>query len=59
MINDDTYPSLVFPGLNCDLEDTGVMCSGCTVLSDSKQTKLGWSDQKAFSSASLNLFLNQ
>lgn len=31
MINDDAYPSLPFPGLNCDLEDTGVMCSGCTV----------------------------
>ena len=47
VISLDGYPVLVFSGLTCLLGDTGIGFSGCTVLPDSKETKLGSSDQEA------------
>ena len=38
----DAYPFSVFPDLTCHLEDMGM------VLPDSKETKLGSSNQEAF-----------
>ena len=48
MISVDTY-------LTCYLEDTGIyIFSGCNVPPDSKETKLGSSNQEAFLSAGKN-----
>ena len=52
VISVDTYPFLAFSDLNCHLEDT--VFSGCTVPPDSKETKLGSSDQEASPSAGKN-----
>ena len=35
------YPFLAFSDLTCHLEDTRISFSGCTVLPNSKETKLG------------------
>ena len=55
VISVDAYPFLAFSDLNCHLEDTGIgVFSGCTVPPDSKETKLGSSDQEASPSAGKN-----
>ena len=41
MINVDVSPFLGFSDLMCHLEETGVGVSGCNVLLESKETKLG------------------
>ena len=46
MISVDTYPFLAFSDLTCHLEDMGIVFSGCTVLSDSKEIELGSSNQR-------------
>ena len=43
----DAYSFLAFSGLTYHLEDTGVGFFGCNVLPDSKETKLGSSNQEA------------
>ena len=48
------YPFLAFSDLTCHLEDTRISFSGCTVLPNSKETKLGRSDQKGSPSAGKN-----
>ena len=53
VINVDVCPFLAFLGLTCHLEDMGISV-GCTKLPDSKDTKLGKSDQEAFPSAAEN-----
>ena len=54
MISVDAYPFFVFTDLTCQLENTRIMFSGCTVLPDSKETELGSSDQEASPSAGKN-----
>ena len=54
VISVDAYPFLTFPDVTCHLEDTGMSVSGCTVSPDSKETKLGSSDQEASQSAGEN-----
>ena len=54
LISVDAYPFLAFSDLTCCLEDTGKVFSGCTVPPDSKETKLGSSDQEASPSAGKN-----
>ena len=51
VISVDAYPFLFFLDLTCHLDDTGIVFSGCTSLPDSKENKLGSSDQEAFPSA--------
>ena len=41
MVNVDVSPFLAFSDLMCDLKETGVDFSGCNVLLESKETKLG------------------
>ena len=45
MINVDAYLFLDFLDLTCHLEIQEQVFSGCTVVSDSKETKFGSSDQ--------------
>ena len=52
----DPFLFLAFSDLTCHLEDTGMVFSGCTVPSDSKETELGSSDQEASPSAGKNMF---
>ena len=40
---------LAFSNFACDLDDTGIGVSGCTVPPHSKETKLGSSNQEASS----------
>ena len=47
VISVDAYRFLAFSDLTCHLEDTGVGVFGCTVLPDSKEIKLGSSNQEA------------
>ena len=54
VISADAYPFLAFSDLTCHLEDTIIGVSGCTVPPDSKETKLGSSDQEASPSAGKN-----
>ena len=54
VISIDASPFLFFSDLTCDHKDTGIGVSGCTVLSDSKKTKLGSSDHEASPSESEN-----
>ena len=58
VISVDAYPYLAFSDLTCHLEDTGKVFSGCTVPSNSKEIKLGGSDQEAFPSAGKNTGAN-
>ena len=53
-ISVDAYPFSAFSDLTCHFEDTGIGVSGCTVPPDSKETKLGSSDQVASPSAGKN-----
>ena len=59
VISVDAYPVLAFLYLTCHLEDTEKVFSGCTVLPDSKETKLESTDQEASPSAgkSTGIFL--
>ena len=55
MISVDAYAFLPFSDLTCHLEDTGIeVFSGCTVPPDSKEAKLGSSQQEASPSAGKN-----
>ena len=53
VISVDAYPFLAFSDLTCYLEDTGIVFSG-TMPPDSKETKLGSSDQEVSPSAGKN-----
>ena len=46
VISVDADPFLAFPDLTCHLEIQELVFSGCTVPHDSKETKLGSSDQE-------------
>ena len=54
VIRVDAYPFLAFSDLTCHLEIWEYVFSGCTVLPDSKETKLGSSNQEASPSAGKN-----
>ena len=54
VISVDAYRFLAFSDLTCHLKDTRIGVSGCTVPPDSKETKLGSSDQEASLSAGKN-----
>ena len=54
VIRVDAYRFLAFSDLTCHLKDTGIDVSSCTVLPDSKETKLGSSNQEASPSAGKN-----
>ena len=59
VISVDTYLVLAFSYLTCHLEDTEKVFCGCTVLPDSKEIKLGSTNQEASPSAgkSTGIFL--
>ena len=56
MISVDAYLFLASSDLTCYLEDMGIsVFSGCTMSPDSKETKLGSSDQEASPSSGINI----
>ena len=54
VISVDANPLLAFSDLTCHLEEVGKVLYGCTVLPDSKETKLENSNQEASLSADKN-----
>ena len=57
VISVDAYPFSAFSDLTCHLENTGIGIFGCTVLPDSKYTKLGSSNQEASPSTAKSIGL--
>ena len=53
MINVDAYLFLAFSNLTCHLQDTGIGFSRCTAPPDSKETKIGSSNQEVSLSAGI------